>query len=60
MEETVKNKNPWSRSKKILAVCGAIFIAGLIVASYFLYYFILAYPSAFGVLGLLAHEFHKL
>ncbi len=60
MEESVKKKKPWSGRKKILALFVAILVACLIVFSYFAYYFMLAYPSAFGVLGLLAQEFHRL
>jgi hypothetical protein len=60
MKEIVKNKKPWSLGKKILAVCVAMMIVGLIVSSYFLYYFILAYPSPSGFLGRLVLAFHKL
>ncbi len=60
MEGKVETKKPWTHRKKILTVFGAILVGLLLAASYFLYYFILAYPSAFGILGDIAYEFHRL
>ncbi len=57
MVEKVENKKPWSLCKKIFAACVTVLVMGLM---FVFYYFILAYPSAFGVLGLLAKEFHRL
>ena len=60
MEEKIETKNHWPRRKKILAVFASILITCLLFAFYFLYHFMLAYPSAFGILGDIAYEFHKL